>query len=166
MLWSSTALTKWTSEALEEYLKVRYKKNQVYKSKPCTLLRDFFSLCLVGPFVTMQIFRSLNNSNMCVCFSRSGSVRLVGLFWWVQPHRPPCSVCRRAADRHRAHLQEGAAQKLCLHRRRQCEHEPRVWHLPHHGQWTTTRCSWFGWGGILRKLLLGGWNEAFFYFLF
>lgn len=82
---------------------------------------------------------------MCFWLSRSGSVWLMGLFRWVQPHRPPRSVCRRPADRHRPHLQEGAAPKLCLHRWRQCEHEPWVWHLPHHGQWTATRCQWFRW---------------------
>lgn len=68
--------------------------------------------------------------------SRFGSVWCLGLFWWVQPHWTPGFVSRSPADCNSSHLQKGTPQNLCLHWWRYSGHEPRVWHVPHHGQFS------------------------------
>lgn len=91
-----------------------------------------------------NVFTDLHSSHLRLklfLISRFGSVWCLGLFWWIQPHRTPSFVSRSPADCNSSHLQKGTPQNLCLHWWRYSGHEPRVWHVPHNGQFTVYACS-------------------------
>lgn len=158
MSWSSTAQTKWTLEVWEGYTKVQmtiHLYNVPYIVFRLVLWKKWFIVKhTMNHNEIVTIFADIHSDipptewNNLLLISRFGSVWCLGLFWWVQPHWTPSFVSRSPADSNSSHLQEGTPQNLCLHWWRYGGHEPRVWHVPHHGQFSVYVPSYWSSGYI------------------